>query len=133
MFLALANKNLPKLTMAKLTTKKVKKALINSGGILQTVADRIGCTREHLHVYISKHPELVAARQEAREAMIDGAESQLKKSLDEGDPSSVRWYLSRIGKNRGYAEKQEVEHSGAIKLSVEDEAVLEAWKEKDGE
>ena len=55
------------------------------------------------------------------EGLIDWAESQLRKSMKEGHYVPTIFFLKTKGKKRGYIEKTEHEHSGAIKFEASDE------------
>jgi hypothetical protein len=47
------------------------------------------------------------AQTQAREALLDLAESQLYKKIEEGDLTSIIFALKTIGKSRGYVERHE--------------------------
>lgn len=95
----------------KLTKANVTEALQRHSGILLHAATALGVSRQSVYNFIQKHPELEEVRREAVEGLIDIAEGHLKVSLTDGDMKSIRWYLERQGKNRGYTTR--VEQTGA--------------------
>jgi len=103
--------------VARLTKDNVAKALAAHHGILSQAAQALGVSRVAIYKFIEKNPELNEVRAEATETLIDVAEGQLAKSLNDGDMKSVRWYLERQGKNRGYTTR--VEQTGADGGAIE--------------
>lgn len=83
-------------------------AIPGSGGIISTIAKRVGCDWTTARSIIDATPTLKAAYDNECEAVLDLAESILIKSIKEGDSADAKWYLTRKGRNRGYVERQEV-------------------------
>ena len=48
--------------------------------------------------------------EDIKQAWLDTAEAIIRQAIDEDDVDTAKWVLSRLGKSRGYSEKQEVEH-----------------------
>ena len=59
-----------------------------------------------------------AARRLGTESMIDLAESKLFKNIHEGDMKSVRFFLERKGKIRGYAARTELTGADGVPLPM---------------
>lgn len=97
--------------MARLTKDNVAKALAAHHGILSKAAEALGVTRAGLYKFMERNPDLEEVRKEATETLIDVAEGHLATALQGGDLKSIRWYLERQGKNRGYTTR--VESTGA--------------------
>ena len=91
----------------RLTVENVKAAMIEHSGILLKAAEMLGCSRTAIYNFIEKHPEIEDVRREATERLIDVAEGHLKTVIMAGDMKSIRWYLERQGKNRGYTTRTE--------------------------
>jgi len=91
------------------------KALKNTGGVLKNVAEVIGCARSTVYEAAKRHPEVEAVLQEEREKLKDLAEERLIEQIQQGNMTAIIWYMKTQMKDRGYVEKQEVEHSGEIK------------------
>ena len=100
--------------MTKLSIKKFKLAVIGSRGIQNEIAKRCGVERSTITNYLTKRPELRILIEQEREKMIDIAEDELDKLIKCGSFKAIQLLLKTKGKNRGYVEKQEIEHSGGI-------------------
>lgn len=92
----------------------IKKAISGSKGMVQVVADRLGCEWHTAKRYIEQYEETKIAFQNENESMIDFAESKLFQAISEEDLTAIIFYLKTKGKNRGYIEKVQSEHSGEI-------------------
>lgn len=99
-------------TRERFTLEEVANALRASHGIYTAAAGLLGCDRGTVAGYVERHPELAAVRAEAREVVLDKAESALVRLVDADDPGTVRWLLGRLGASRGYADPQRHEISG---------------------
>lgn len=84
---------------------------LSKAGTISGAAIILGCDRSTVATYQNKHPEIRAAVIEAKEKLLDIAESELMKNVKRGHPSSVFFTLKTLGKNRGYVER--VESTGA--------------------
>ena len=100
------------------TAKQFIDAIPGTGGIVSTIADRVGCKWHTAKKYIKEYPTIEEAYNEEIERVIDLAEGVLiqniqiaarqAKSGHNVDTSDVKWFLSRKAKSRGYVERQEV-------------------------
>ena len=97
-----------------MTEDQVLKAIENSGAIISTVANRLGCAWYTARKYCAQWDSTKRALQDEEEKIIDMAEGTLLKSIKDGDIQSSKWFLATKGKKRGYSEKHEIEHSGHI-------------------
>lgn len=96
----------------------IKKAILGSKGMVQVVADRLGCEWHTAKRYIEQFEETKIAFQNENESMIDFAESKLFQAISEEDLTAIIFYLKTKGKNRGYIEKvlNEVESKNVIQF-----------------
>jgi hypothetical protein len=101
----------------KFKVDQVVEALKNSKGIITIAAKHLGCTRRTVANYIDRYPTVKAAHEDAMESTIDFAESKLLKNIDDGDTTSIIFFLKTRGKGRGYVER--TEHTGANGNPVE--------------
>lgn len=92
----------------KLSIQQVASALEASGGIITAAAHVLGVHRATIHRYINRYPELKEAKQEEAEKTKDLAEGHVLKAIKAGDMHTVRWYLDRLGRDRGYGHRAEV-------------------------
>jgi len=88
-------------------------AIPKTGGIITSIANKVGCTWNTAKSYINRHPTVLAAYRAECEVVLDMAESELIKALKRGDQWAVKYLLSTKGKARGYTEKTEIEIAGA--------------------
>lgn len=96
------------------TVAQFADAIPGSGGIMSTIAKRVGCDWSTADKWCKASPTLARILQDERESILDLAESVLFKNIRDGDTSDAKWLLARTGKRRGYADKQEIEHSGQV-------------------
>ncbi len=100
------------------TAEQFIKAIKSSGGIISTIAKRVGCEWHTAKKYIEDYPTVQRAYTNETESVTDMAETALIKSISGQEAWAVKYYLSTKGKHRGYVEKQEVEHSGEVRTPV---------------
>ena len=100
--------------MVKISKKKFKNALEDSGGVITTIANRMNVTRKAVYDWLKKHPEMREFKDQEEEKILDMAEISLFSQVREKDFGATKYILSTKGKNRGYIEKTEqaVEHKG---------------------
>lgn len=97
---------------ARYNPDKIAELIVESDGNLSDVARRIGCSRRTIHNYCNKYEQCAQARDEARQGFVDLAEKSLRNLVAEGDFKAVRFALRCWGRDRGWNEKIELEHSG---------------------
>lgn len=85
-----------------------EEAIKGSGGIMSAVAKRVGCDWQTAQRFIKNSDKLAKMFEAEREIVLDMAESTLFNSIRAGDTSDAKWLLSRLGKERGYAERKEL-------------------------
>ncbi|WP_020476476.1 hypothetical protein [Zavarzinella formosa] len=96
--------------MAKLTEKIVLDKIVEFKGNVSACSRAFGVSRTTVHEFIRKHPDLQAAVRDARESLIDVAESVLYKAVLNGEAWAVCFTLKTQGRFRGYVQRQE--HTG---------------------
>jgi len=88
-----------------------------SAGIITTIALRVGCAWHTAKKYIERHPTVKAAYDAECERVLDAAESVvIGEIVEKKDIQTAKWYLTMKGGERGYAQKQQIEHSGDVVL-----------------
>ena len=115
------------------TAKQFIDAIPGTGGIVSTIADRVGCKWHTARKYIEEYPTVKDVYNEEIERVIDLAEGVLIQNIQiaakqakagrDVDTSDVKWFLSRKAKSRGYVERQEVTGAdgGAVMVKWDDE------------
>lgn len=104
--------------MAKKTDVAILEAIKGSGGIMSTIARKLGVTWHTADSWIRESGELMEALKDEKETILDMAESTLLTKIKEGDEQSAKWYLSKIGKLRGYGDSVAIE--GGIQIVYAD-------------
>jgi len=82
-------------------------AIDGSGGIVTTIAKRVGCSWNTAKKWIDEYPTVAAAYSDEQETINDMAEGMLMQSIRKGNTQDAKWWLSRIRKDR-FAERREV-------------------------
>jgi hypothetical protein len=104
--------------MARKTDVAILEAIKGSGGIMSTIARKLGVTWHTADSWIKESGELMEALKDEKETILDMAESTLLNKIKEGDEQSAKWYLSKIGKQRGYGDSVAIE--GGIQIVYAD-------------
>lgn len=100
----------------KPTKTAVKKAIYNSGGIIDEIARRLGVSWATARSYINKWEDVKELYDVENERLLDLAEETIVKSIKKGDTQDAKWLLSRKGKVRGYGDNVDIT-SGNEKLA----------------
>lgn len=118
-----------KLEAAKLpkTIFLVEYALREYRGNLTYAAKMLECKRHVLLRYIQSNPYLMRVLDSINEETLDQAEWMLMKQVNEGNMAAISLTLKTKGKERGYTERNTVEHEigGKMKNSA---ALIEAMR-----
>ena len=99
------------------TAQKFIDAIPGSGGIISTIAKRVGCHWHTAQKYLEM-PTVQAAYADECEMIVDLAEGTVIKSIKDGDVSAAKWYLTMKAKGRGYVERQEVTGAEGKPISI---------------
>ena len=98
------------------TAKQFIAAIPDTGGIITTIAKKVGCDWHTAKKYIDNHPSVARAYADECEKIGDLAERGLFKAIKTEDLSAIKFYLTTKARGRGYAFKHEVEHSGEMQI-----------------
>ncbi len=90
------------------TAEQVIEAIKASGGIVTTVARKMGCDWHTARKYIDNYPTIGQAYKDECESVLDMCESALFTNIKTGDTSDAKWFLSKRGKHRGYGDQVDV-------------------------
>jgi hypothetical protein len=113
------NENLTNLTPKK---QLMLEALRSSLGIVTTACLSAGISRESHYNWLKDDPEYKRSVEALDDVVLDFAESQLHKRINEGSDTATIFFLKTKGKKRGYIEKQEITNTN---LNVEVQEVTE--------
>ena len=125
----------------KFTTQQVIDSIPGTGGVISAIARRLNCKWHTVRKYIEEYPTVKAAYDDECESTLDLAESVVRQNMilaqmhqrPEKDPvtgndvypgpvdsSDAKWFLSKKGKHRGYADSLAVEgKDGAPIIQIE--------------
>ena len=107
------------------TAKDFEPHIAGSGGIVNTVADRVGCAWRTARDHIQRTPKLKSLFDAECETALDEAESvivgnilaaaDLQRAAEAAgldvpivDSSDAKWFLAKKGKRRGYGDSSAV-------------------------
>lgn len=93
------------------TAEEVATAIRESRGLITYAAKRLGCSRNTVYNYIERYASVAEAQDDARNELLDTAELQLARQINEGNITAIIFTLKTIGKHRGFIERHE--HTGA--------------------
>ena len=99
------------------TIEEIEKALSVSRGLKGPAAKSLGVTWQAVHNRVKKSERLQKHLQQLREDSLDYVEGKLFQNIDEGNTSSIIFFLKCQGKARGYVER--VETTGADGGAIE--------------
>ena len=97
---------------SKFTATQAIEAIRATSGNLTVAAKNLSVARKTMYAFMRRHPSVAEALAEARETMLDNAESALYRQVLEGNTVAMIFFLKTQGKSRGYVERAQVEHSG---------------------
>ena len=88
--------------------KQLITRLKKAHGNITFVAEHYDITRETLYNYLKRHKKVQQIREDARESMLDRAESVLYSKVLQGDNTALIFFLKTQGYKRGYVERHEI-------------------------
>lgn len=97
------------MSQIKTTVADILPLIESNRGNVAGIARHLGVSRGTIWNRCNESPTLMQALTDAREAMIDNAESMLYKKVLEGSTPELIFFLKTQGRRRGYFEKQEID------------------------
>lgn len=101
-----------------LTTEQITHAVEKKAGNITEAAKALGVTREYLSRVVNADESLRELVKQQRESLVDIAESEARKQIKQGNTAIIIFTLKTLGKERGYVERVEQQHSGSVDLVV---------------
>ena len=95
---------------------EIIEAIKGSGGIISTIAKRLGVAWSTADKYIQQSDETKEALADEREAILDMAEGAVYSSIKEGNTQDAKWLLATKGRKRGFNEKIDVDVNGSLNV-----------------
>ena len=105
------------MSQARYNTTQFIQAIHGSGGIITTIAERVGCTWNTAQKWIKEYPTVQAAYQDECQRINDMAVSVLLKSIKEGNTQDAKWWLSKKRKPE-FGESLDINHSGEAAVRI---------------
>ncbi len=103
----------------ELHKKAVIDALEKTLGVVTTACKQVGIGRTQFYEWLKTDEEFRKQVEDIQNVALDYAESQLHKQIGDGSTAATIFYLKTKGKNRGYIERQEIQHDGGEGLRIE--------------
>lgn len=91
----------------KVSIKKIVEVYRKKGCNISATCEALGISRQSFYNYKDSSEKLREQIEEADEAILDFAESKLMEHIDNGDVTSLIFFLKTKGKSRGYVERTE--------------------------
>jgi hypothetical protein len=104
--------------MKKATVEEIQQEIESTRGNVAAIARKLGVNRSTIWKRCNESPTLMAALIDARESMLDNAESMLYKKVLEGSTPELLFFLKTQGRNRGYVERQEVTGANGERMEI---------------
>lgn len=86
----------------KWTEKQILDAIKGSAGIRATIIKKLNIAYCTLKSYENKYPSVREALYVEEETVLDMAEGNLFKLIQNGDPTAIYYFLNNKGRRRGY-------------------------------
>jgi hypothetical protein len=116
---------------AALSKKKFLSLYADHKGNVSKLCAACHIGRATYYEWLKADVKFKAACDSAFEAIVDHVEDKLRQLIDAAEPSAIYFFLKCRAKNRGYVERQEVEHSGQVKTN--DQLIVKVIYVKEGE
>jgi predicted transcriptional regulator len=106
----------PKTAKKGVTIEALERALRKAGGLYADAARLLGLSRQTVRDRVEGSARLKAVVAEAREELLDIAESKLVSAIKKGNLGAICFFLRTQGRNRGYVERNEIEPASIEKM-----------------
>jgi len=113
------------------TVKQFMKAIPGSGGVVSTIAMRVGCTWGTADKYLKEHATLTAAYNDEKSKIDDMAVGVVISNIQAGDVTTAKWWLSRKRPDE-FGDKQEITHKGGIDFRAMTDQELDDYIDRHG-
>ena len=91
--------------------KSFIEALARKAGTIYHACEAIGISRQTFYEWRNTDAEFKLAYENVKQQMIDLTENRLMKNINDGKEASIIFFLKTIGRERGYVEKIEHDHT----------------------
>ena len=106
------------------------KAIPGTGGIISLIARKLDVDWHTVKKYIEEYATVKRAYEAEKEGITDLAEAGLIKAIRDGEFQAIKFYLTTKAKDRGYVERQQIEHSGPDGNKLQLDVIISSALEK---
>ena len=103
-------------------TQQFIDAIPNTGGIISSIAKKVGCDWKTASRYIANYPTVAKAYENECAGIDDLAVSTVIKSIRDGDVATAKWWLGK---------KRRSEFGDTLDLNAQGEVVFRVVREND--
>jgi len=100
------------------TAKQFIDAIPGTGGIISTIAKRVGCNWHTAQKYITEYATIAKAYMDECAIIDDLAVSTVMKSIKDGDVATAKWWLAKK-RSKEFGDHLDVNATGVITFVVE--------------
>jgi len=93
-------------------------ALEKAMGVVTTAAKMAGIERTTHYLWMREDKEYKAQVDDVQNIVLDFAETALYKMVENHQPAATLFLLKTKGKQRGYVERQEIQHSSDTETDI---------------
>src|ERR1700722_1106447 len=97
---------------------EILEALQLTKGKVYDAADVIGCCADTIYERAKSCPAILTAMKHARGKFLDKCEGKLEEAVDAGEQWAINLSLKTLGRERGYWDKTEQQHSGPVEIKT---------------
>ena len=105
----------------KFTPEQVIEALEQSAGIYLGASGMLNCSSTTIANYVGRYPKVAEAKERISEEILDIAETNLVKGIQDGSEKYTMFILGTRGKSRGYSRRTELTGEGGGPLRTKEE------------
>lgn len=95
----------------KIDKEALKQAIKRYKGNVSEIAESLSVSRQTVYNHLKEDEDMWSLLTDARENIIDFAESKLLKLIEQENAQVIMFTLKTLGKNRGYVEKSEIDQT----------------------
>lgn len=95
----------------KIDKEALKQAIKRYKGNVSEIAESLSVSRQTVYNHLKEDEDMWSLLTDARENIIDFAESKLLKLIEQESAQVIMFTLKTLGKNRGYVEKSEIDQT----------------------
>ena len=100
--------------MSKVTDEKLIELIYKYKGFVTQVSQAAGISRLTFYNRMHKNEDIETALADAREQIVDFAESKLLELIQDGNINAIMFFLKTQAKHKGYYEKQEIDQKSQV-------------------